>query len=38
MLGEVERLALGDGAVDVATVLEVLEHVESPERAAAIQR
>ena len=32
---DVERLALADGAVDMATVLEVLEHVDSPERAAA---
>jgi ubiquinone/menaquinone biosynthesis C-methylase UbiE len=32
---DMERLALADGAVDVATVLEVLEHGDSPERAAA---
>lgn len=32
---DVERLALAEGEVEVATVLEVLEHVENPERAAA---
>lgn len=34
VVGDVEALDLEDGAVDGATALEVLEHVERPERAA----